>query len=168
MCNLVAFAGFARSGKDAAATGLIDRGYTRVAFGDVIKKQVEPIVLKHLGFSAFTEDDEQKRTIRPILEQWGEVNYDGVMREFFSKLPEMAVNTRLVRAREGREWVKRGGVIIHVIRPGVGPATKWEKERLEELYANGLIHSKVINSGSIQDLVACVDEAVASAAIARN
>ena len=55
--------------------------------------------------ACFTEDDTQKKKIRPILEQWGEVNYDGVMKEFFHTLPSRAVNTRLVRLREAKEWV---------------------------------------------------------------
>lgn len=168
MANLVAFAGFARTGKDTAAGMLIRRGYKRVAFGDVIKRHVDPLVRKHLGFSAFTENDAEKRQIRPLLEQWGEVNYDGVMREFFEALPELAVNTRLVRKREGVEWIKRGGVIIHVVRPGVDAATDWERERLSELYNNGLIGAKVVNSGNVEELWACVDAAIHSLDIRKN
>ena len=105
MADLIAFAGYAREGKDAAAQRLITSGWKRCAFGDIIKAQLDPLMKEHLGFSAFTEDDTQKKQIRPILEQWGEVNYDGVMREFFDTLPPRAVNTRLVRLREAKEWV---------------------------------------------------------------
>lgn len=105
MANLIAFAGYAGEGKDAAAQRLITSGWKRCAFGDIIKRQMDPLINHHLGFSAFTEDDTQKKQIRPILEQWGEVNYDGVMREFFDTLPSRAVNTRLVRLREAKEWV---------------------------------------------------------------
>lgn len=150
--KLVAFAGYARSGKDEAAKALINCGYTRVAFGDIIKSQVAELVQRHLGFSAFTEDNAQKQKIRPILEQWGEVNYDGVMAEFFGHLPERAVNTRLSRAREGVAWRERGGIIIHITRPGVKAATDWERSRLEELYDHGLIDETIENSGSIPDL----------------
>jgi hypothetical protein len=106
MANLIAFAGYAREGKDAAAQRLIADGWKRCAFGDIIKRQMDPLINHHLGFSAFTEDDTQKKKIRPILEQWGEVNYDGVMREFFDTLPARAVNTRLVRLREAKEWME--------------------------------------------------------------
>ena len=103
MADLIAFAGYAREGKDAAAQRLITSGWKRCAVGDIIKRQMDPLINHHLGFSAFTEDDTQKKQIRPILEQWGEVNYDGVMREFFDTLPSRAVNTRLVRLREAKE-----------------------------------------------------------------
>ena len=152
MADLIAFAGYAREGKDAAAQRLIASGWKRCAFGDIIKRQLDPLINHHLGFSAFTEDDTQKKQIRPILEQWGEVNYDGVMREFFDTLPARAVNTRLVRLREAKEWMRRGGVILRILPPGVEPATDWERDRLQELYDGGAIHDTVINDGTIEQL----------------
>jgi hypothetical protein len=158
MANLIAFAGYAREGKDAAATRLINLGWKRLAFGDIIKRQIDGLVQQHLGFSAFTESDPQKQQIRPILEQWGEVNYDGVMKEFFDSLPPYAVNTRLVRLREAKEWIKRGGVILRIRRPGVEPATEWERTRLQELYDSGVIHDTILNDSSLDvlwDRVGC-------------
>jgi len=75
-----------------------------------------------------------------------------VMREFFDTLPARAVNTRLVRLREAKEWMKRGGVILRIRRPGVEPATDWERDRLQELYDGGAIHDTVINDGTIEQL----------------
>ena len=152
MANLIAFAGYAREGKDAAAQKLITLGWKRVAFGDIIKRQIDSLVKEHLGFSAFTEDDTQKKQIRPILEQWGEVNYDGVMKQFFDTLPARAVNTRLVRVSEAKEWIKRGGIILRIRRPGVAPATDWEATRLQELYDGGVIHDTIINDGTVEQL----------------
>lgn len=152
MANLIAFAGYAREGKDAAAQRLIASGWKRCAFGDIIKRQLDPLIKHHLGFSAFTEDDTQKKQIRPILEQWGEVNYDGVMREFFDTLPARAVNTRLVRLREAKEWMRRGGVILRIRRPGVEPATDWERDRLQELYDGGAMHDTILNEGTVEQL----------------
>jgi hypothetical protein len=152
MADLIAFAGYAREGKDAAAQRLIADGWKRCAFGDIIKRQLDPLIKHHLGFSAFTEDDTQKKQIRPILEQWGEVNYDGVMREFFDTLPARAVNTRLVRLREAKEWMRRGGIILRIRRPGVEPATDWERDRLQELYDGGAIHDTILNEGMVEQL----------------
>jgi hypothetical protein len=152
MADLIAFAGYAREGKDAAAQRLIASGWKRCAFGDIIKRQLDPLINHHLGFSAFTEDDTQKKQIRPILEQWGEVNYDGVMREFFDTLPARAVNTRLVRLREAKEWMRRGGVILRIRRPGVEPATDWERDRLQELYDGGAMHDTILNEGTVEQL----------------
>jgi hypothetical protein len=152
MANLIAFAGYAREGKDAAAQRLITSGWKRTAFGDIIKHQLDPLINFHLGFSAFTETDAQKKQIRPILEQWGEVNYDGVMREFFATLPPRAVNTRLVRLREAKEWMRRGGIILRIRRPGIEPATDWERDRLQELYDGGVIHDTLLNEGTVEQL----------------
>ena len=110
--NLIAFTGVAGAGKDAASAPLIAAGYGRSAFGDIIKRQVDPLVQKYMGFSAFTEDRAQKPLIRRTLESWGEDNYDSIFQEFFDTLPEKCVNTRLCRVREAKEWVRRGGVIL--------------------------------------------------------
>lgn len=150
--KLIAFAGYAREGKDEACRGLLKNGWKRFNFGDIIKRQVDPIVRQHLGFSAFTEDDSQKKLIRGLLEQWGEANYDGVMAEYFANLPEKAVNTRLVRVREAEEWIRRGGIIIRIRRPGIESATAWEHDRLKELYDRGFISYEIENSGSAADL----------------
>lgn len=127
----IAFFGFARAGKDEAAKPLIEAGYERRCFGDIIKRQMEAS-LGGLGIDPFTENDEVKRVIRPLLELWGDVFYDNVMEEFFRLLPPVAVNTRICRIREMEKWIKEGGVIIHLSRPGVIPATKWEAELFQE------------------------------------
>lgn len=152
MASLVAFTGFARAGKDVAAQCLIDAGYKRVAFGDIIKRQIDPLVTQHLGFSAFTEDDSLKIKIRPLMELWGDMNYFGVMREFFDSLPPKAVNTRLVRTQEANEWRRRGGIIVHISRPGSKPATGWERDRLCELQSAGLIDHTIENDGNVENL----------------
>lgn len=152
MIDLVAFAGYARVGKDVAAGALAAYGHQRIAFGSIIKGQVDLLVQRHLGFSAYTEVDAQKKQIRGLLEQWGEANYDNITDELFKALPDRAVNARIVRLREAREWVKRGGVIIELQRPGFGPATDWERDRLEELRASGLI-SYTVSASDKSDLV---------------
>lgn len=129
----IAFAGYAGSGKDTAATRLIQRGFKRVCFGDIIKRQLDSVIQQHFGFSAFTEDREQKALIRGVLEQWGDANYEKIGEEFFRDLPVLAVNTRLVRVREAEKWVEGGGFIFVMHRPGLEPSSKWEEQCLTEL-----------------------------------
>lgn len=148
----IAFVGFGNVGKDEAAKALYLLLFHKCAFGDIIKRQIDPLVQKYFGFSAFTENDGEKARIRPILEQWGEVNYDAITEEFFRNLPERAVNTRLVRVREARQWKDRGGIIVEIQRPGVGPATDWERDRLDELCAAGLIDYTIENDGTPEQL----------------
>jgi hypothetical protein len=149
---LVAFCGFARTGKDEAAKVFIDAGYNKVAFGDIIKAQLNSLIDYHFGFSAFTEVDEEKTKIRRTLQYWGEDNYENIFNEFFKKLSPPAVNGRLCRLREAESWVKLCGIIVNVTRPGVGPETEWSKNVNDLLRASGLIHSELNNCGTIEEL----------------
>ena len=146
MKNLIAFAGYARCGKDTACDALVPHGYKRVAFGDLIKRQVDQLCQNHLGFSSFTQDDHEKKQIRPLLELWGDVNYDAITDEFFETLPEKAVNGRIVRLREAYKWKERGGHIVMIVRPEVAPATEWEAARLAELQNAGVIDMTILNT----------------------
>jgi hypothetical protein len=156
MPNLIALCGYARTGKDEAAKALIADGYHRRCFGDIIKGQIDELVRRHLGFSAFTQDDAQKARIRHILEHWGDANYDGITREFFATLPEKCVNTRLVRLREAREWKARGGVILEVRRPGAEACSSWEAANLYKLQEAGVIDAVLNNDGGIAELHAAI------------
>jgi len=150
--NLIAFCGYGRAGKDEAAKTLIKAGYTRVAFGDIIKGVFDEQVKRFLGFSAFTELTEEKQKIRPLLEQGGEVFYDYVYNTFFSQLPSRAVNTRLCRVKEAKEWTHRGGVIFEIVRPGLAPDTQWSKDVVDGLHNAGLVAGRIVNDGTLEDL----------------
>ncbi len=144
----IAFAGYARAGKDTACDLLVaEFGYTKTAFGTVMKRQIDPFVRQFLGFSAFTEDDAQKQKIRALLECWGDTFYEAITKEFFDTLPDKAANARIVREPEAREWVARGGIIVELQRPFAKPSTDWERDRLEELRNTGLISCSIVSSG---------------------
>jgi hypothetical protein len=148
----IAFCGYARTGKDEASRALVVRGYERGAFGDIIKQQISPIVRRYLGFSAFTENDVQKKRIRAVLESWGDANYDNILAEYFKRLPMFAVNSRLVRPREGRMWREHGGVLVLLRRPFAGAATPWEKAALSELEADCGWDHVIDNNGTVEAL----------------
>lgn len=150
--NLIAFAGYSRSGKDTAAKALYPLGYKKHAFGDIIKEDLNGLIKKHFGFSAFTEDNAQKEKIRRTLEAWGEDNYDAIFDEYFLTLPEKAVNTRLIRAKEAWEWKRRGGIIVAIIKKDLQPATEWEQDRLTELFNVGLVDRVIWNDGTPEEL----------------
>lgn len=156
--NLIAFTGYGGAGKDEAAKTLIEAGYSRRCFGDIIKSQVDEKCKQEHGFSAFTDKPKEKAKIRNLLEQHGEKNYDSVMKEFFDTLPEKCVNTRLMRIREAREWVKRGGVIVFVCKPGVKAETKFCAECCDELIKGGVIWAYLHNDGDKEALAQKVTE----------
>ena len=155
-CNLIAFAGYAGAGKDEAAVPLIANGYARHCFGDIIKRQLDEVVMRHFGFSAFTDNRQEKGRIRRTLESWGEDNYDAILEEFMASLPEKAVNTRLVRVQEAKRWKQRGGIIMCIQRFRCQPATGWEKDRMDELEYGGLIDYTIQNNETVADLHAKV------------
>lgn len=149
----IALHGVAGVGKDEVGKILVSKyGMTRVAFGDLIKADLDPLVREHLGFSSFTEDREQKAKIRELLVHWGYTNYESIERRFFSTLPERAVNTRIFRARECEQWRERGGVVIEVTRPGCAAAEPNEARELEDCWARGLIDAIIHNTGNLNDL----------------
>lgn len=153
MNQRIALTGFARTGKDEIGKILVEwHGYERRAFGDIIKKQLDPLISEQLGFSAFTEDDKQKQGIRGVLEQWGMANYDAITDELFSGMPERCVNTRLCRAQEARRWIEEGGEIWNVTRPNVRPATEWEFEMWQEIEHEIGFDRCVRNDGTLAKL----------------
>jgi hypothetical protein len=163
MNNLIAFTGYSRVGKDEAAKLLVnEHGYTRLNFGDIIKQQIDPIVRKHMGFSAFTEDTEEKKKIRRTLESWGEDNYDSIFNIYFGILGHymqkrmLTVNTRLCRSREAIEWHERGGIIVEIVNRRVKPCTPWDIETMEELHSGGHIDLHVVNESDVPTLHGCL------------
>jgi hypothetical protein len=150
--NLVAFTGYSRSGKDEAAKALLPLGYRRHNFGDIIKQQLRDVVWQHMGINTYTEADEFKTRIRGLLEQWGEANYENILATYLANIPAKAVNTRLCRVREAREWKNRGGVLVCVVRPDVPASTQWEVERMEELKEAGVIDGHIVNHNTVARL----------------
>ncbi len=150
--KLIAFTGYGHAGKDAAAKPLIDHGYTRRCFGDVIKKQCKELIQNEMGLDSFTEDPVEKHTLRPILETWGEVNYDNISNEFYENLPEYCVNTRISRTPEVIRWIERGGIIVAIDRPGVVAQTQWEERIINDQLAHESVPLIIVNDSSVQKL----------------
>lgn len=150
----IALHGLARTGKDSVGRILMEAipSLKRVAFGDIIKGDLDEVIRKHFGFSAFTEINEEKEIIRPVLVHWGYANYASIERRFFEALPLHAVNTRIFRARECEHWVKAGGVVWEVLRPGAMPAEPKELEELTECRDRGFITRSIANFGTLDDL----------------
>ena len=70
---VIGVGGFARSGKDTfvkvAKRVLKDNGYSSVklAFADPLKEEIDPFLRQHYDISAWTDDTEEKKIIRPYL-----------------------------------------------------------------------------------------------------
>lgn len=157
----IALHGYARVGKDEVGKRLVEYlGLKRVALGDVIKKELDPLCRQYLGFSAFTEIDREKNRIRDLLISWTNANFDRLIKEFTENLPIRCVNTRIFRLEEALEWHRCGGIIIHVDRPGYGPVEPREFEELKRCYGAGLISYHINNKGDLTDLDSRVKKAI--------
>jgi len=70
---VIGVGGLARSGKDTfvkiARKILKEHGYSsiKLAFADALKEEIDPFLVQNYGISAWTDDTEQKKIIRPFL-----------------------------------------------------------------------------------------------------
>lgn len=70
---VIGIGGLARSGKDTfvkiARKILKEHGYSsiKLAFADALKEEIDPFLVQNYGISAWTDDTEQKKIIRPFL-----------------------------------------------------------------------------------------------------
>ena len=142
---IIGISGNARSGKDTfcqlALSFLSDKkvAAARVAFADQIKRDLDKLCRHNIGCSAFTDDEEEKALIRPLLVAYGtnvirKINEDWWIERLEKNMPlytgaDIVPIITDVRYPNERKWIKdKGGVCVHVTREGVGPANTEEKK----------------------------------------
>jgi hypothetical protein len=75
---IIGISGYARSGKDTFAISLekiLKKNQIkseRIAFANILKKDVDDFLKQKFNISAFTKDDSEKLLIRPVLVGYGE------------------------------------------------------------------------------------------------
>lgn len=150
--------GYRRVGKDAVTRSLVSRhGYLRRSVGDFIKKDLDHLVRAHFGFTAFTERDEEKEKIRPLLEAWGAVNTGGILQRFYDTLPkERVVNGRVQLIHEAERWVDAGGVFLVITRNTPDEPSDYEKRTvgatINHVFEKNYTCATIYNSGTLEDL----------------
>lgn len=143
--TLVGIAGYARAGKDTAAQGLVDIGWTKAAFADPLKRALEildPIVdVDYDGIGVSTDrlsDDltlvggwDVAKAVNPEIRRLLQVFGTEVGRNLFGE--DFWVKQALdgaypytvfsdVRFKNEADAIREaGGIVIWVERPGVGP-----------------------------------------------
>ena len=143
MKKLIGITGFARSGKDTfyeRSKIWLDRDHKRSvrrAFADALKSEVNEILEPTTGISAFTEDDDYKSLIRPLLVTYGtdirrHLNPNCWIEKIQPQVIEDLKQNKFVFVTDVRfeneaHWIKlNGGVLIKVERKGVLPANNQE------------------------------------------
>ena len=146
MRKLIGITGFARSGKDTfferADLALKKESLRceRVAFADALKNEVDDLLKTHTGISAFTENDEEKSLVRPLLVTYGtdirrKLNQNCWIEKVQPIVIEHLENNKFVfvtdvRFKNEAEWIKmNGGFMVKVERDGVGPANHEEHKQ---------------------------------------
>ena len=138
---LVALAGFARSGKDTAARGLIEAdGFERVAFADPIREalyRANPLLDTHTGTRvrefvdaegwewAKRKEPEVRRLLQEVGQAMREVAGEDVwVRAALKRAQELdrpVVFTDTRHENEAQAVRSLGGIVLRIERPGVGP-----------------------------------------------
>lgn len=174
---LVGLAGFARSGKDVAAQALVEGGWRRDAFADRLKDflvRQNPLVTAHPDappyrlanlVKAYGWDAAKERfpEVRRLLHATGtdagrvtlgeEVWIEALFRDYDPGREALVISD--VRFPNEAAAVRgRGGVVIWVDRPGVGPARDEHGRPYpsEVALKNWRFDATLVNDGTLDDL----------------
>ncbi len=129
MKKIIGIAGPARSGKDTLADSIISvLGFTgteakKASFANALKQECRQFVLDTIGIDTFSENDEDKKIIRPFLVTWGthvrrklnpNVWVESVEKELSEDFVTIVADLRYPNELE---WIRNlGGYIIYVDR----------------------------------------------------
>lgn len=104
------------------------------------------------GVDAFTQEDRVKDRIRPLLEHGGYVILEQVEREMYDHIADyegLVINSRLFDVPQCQAWRDRGGLVIELHKPGVGPKTDYERTNVQAVRDAGLVNLDLHNRGTI-------------------
>lgn len=146
---MIGLCGYAKSGKDTAAQGLIDNGWTRYAFADALKVDVHTIVTRACEACGMKVPDFNqplvKEKIRPMYIAHGafmrSLMPDYWIKRLFAEIPEDMDNIVITDVRylnEVKEIQSRGGTVVRIHRPGIEAANDEEKRSFFEIGVDGV------------------------------
>lgn len=144
---IIGISGVARSGKDTLANGFVEIfkkcgiKAKRHALADELKKEVKSFLLKNIGIDSFTQNDHDKKIIRPFLVSYGthlrrELNPNCWIEKLTENLKDdsLAIISDIRYENEAQWILDQGGFLIHITRLNgqetIPPAN--EEERLND------------------------------------
>lgn len=172
--RLIAFTGYARSGKDSAAQALINAGWVKVAFADAVRDALlalNPLVqgsegyggamrlstlVNHRGWDYAKQHDEVRRLLQRMgteagraihgAECWTDIAREKVYDVLSQGGKAVITDCRFPNeAQRVRHW---GGLVVRIDRPGVGPVNGHTSDSLEGIEPDCVI----VNDGTVEDL----------------
>jgi len=174
--------GYAGSGKDAAAAALVEHGFARVAFADVLRNMLYatdphiPLVTTETELNRVWESnreverlsfivddvgwDDAKNTypdIRRLLQTLGTEGGREILGENIwvntalgdTKPGDNIVITDVRFSNEANAIRERGGMVVKIVREGVGPVNNHISDNAMEFYDFDYI---INNNGTLEDL----------------
>ena len=156
MYSILGISGVARVGKDTLFTCIKEINkeinFTRMAFADELKRESDEFLMKNVGISAFTEDEDEKKIIRPFLVTYGTHVRRKLDKACWIKRIEKTMYSKRqsnqcfvitdVRFANEAEWIKlKGGKVIHLSRNGVLPAN--DDERINDPVLKSMADFKI-------------------------
>lgn len=170
---LVGLRGYAGAGKDEAAKGLLPEGFNRVAFADALKdvlREVDPQIVTYLDGTDVWEDARLSRIL--TYEGWSGAKERPEVRQLLQRLgvavrtyidPDAWATTALrkiakdgdgkyvitdVRFQNEAAAIRSlGGILVNIVRPGVGPVNDHISE--SDLDGYSFDHT-LLNDGSVE------------------
>lgn len=126
----ISIAGNGRVGKNSltscfkklfAAKNILAKEYS---FAAQLKRELYPLLLLNFGISAFTEEDKDKKFIRPLLIQYGQMWRQKDENHWIDKVQEQIENDPVphivlnndTRFENERDWAQKNGIVIHLTR----------------------------------------------------
>ena len=144
--KIIGIGGNARSGKDTLGSYFVkilaDQGIKAktYSFANKLKKSVDDFLIREIGISAFTEDEGEKKIIRPFLVFWG----TDIMRKindnvWVEKIEPLMYDSHVniitdLRFINELNWIKEHkGLSVLIKREGIEPANEYEKTNNEKI-----------------------------------
>jgi len=144
--KIIGIGGNARSGKDTLGSYFVkilaDQGIKAktYSFANELKKSVDDFLIREIGISALTEDEGEKKIIRPFLVFWG----TDIMRKindnvWVEKIEPLMYDSHVniitdLRFINELNWIKEHkGLSVLIKREGIEPANEYEKTNNEKI-----------------------------------
>ena len=152
--RIIGLGGVARVGKDTFCNEIISEfkkhgiNATRLAFADQLKKDLEKFLLDKAGVNVYTDDDCQKKIIRPLLVEYGklmrQISAGKYWIDKLRPLIDLNISKNItsiitdVRYPNETEWINSlpQSLTVHMQRKGMTPAN--EEERRNDPLAQNL------------------------------